>query len=60
MKKFDDDAMSAAIAFRCPMELRRDIEELASLEGLAMSCFVKRACLIDVRRRRQELAANAA
>ena len=49
MSMKDDDALAAAIAFRCPAALRRDIEELASREGL-----------LDVRKRQQELAADAA
>ena len=58
--KFDDDAYAAAIAFRCPAELRKAVEELAAVEGLHMSAFVKRATMIDVKRRRRELADDAA
>jgi putative ABC transport system substrate-binding protein len=49
-----------AAAHALVADLKAELEQLAALEGLHISTFVRRAALLDVRRRRQELAADHA
>jgi len=46
------------VSFLCRPTLKADIEEIAALDGVSLSDVIRRAVLADIRKRKQENAAD--
>jgi len=59
MKVKDLEAGALPVSFLCRATLKRDIETVAALDGISRADVIRRAVLADIRRRKQEAAADA-
>jgi hypothetical protein len=58
MKTKDTEAGTTPVSFLCKPALKADIEEVAALDGVSLSDVIRRAVLADIRKRKQENAAD--